>query len=108
MLRKRTQDDYIISPVKIYIAKYFIQIALKYLNFDYSLSVSYPDKLVCIDSSKKIIFKVPKDFYREDKTIEFSFTNRKTISELKWKPYINLKSLIHQMIDYQLLLERKS
>ena len=85
MLQIKKPDDFVIGTGKVHSVKDFIKIAFQYVNLDY----------------KKYI-KIDKKLFRpNDKTIlKANFSKAK--NKLKWKPKISFKSLVKEMVDYDL------
>ena len=85
MMQLRKPQDFVIGSGKIHTVKDFIKLAFKHVNLNYK-------KYIKIDS---------KLFRPNDKVIlKANFNKAKRI--LKWKPTITFKSLVKEMVEYDL------
>ena len=98
MLQKKNPDDYVISTGKQYSVKQFVNYTLEYLNIKFKWkgkgikSKCYDDKGICI-------IECDKEYYRPLEVDTLLGNSRKARKELNWKPKINLKSLVKDMVD---------
>ena len=90
MLQIKKPRDFVIGTGKTHTVKDFLKIAFKSQNLDYR-------KYLVID--KKLLRKTDKIILRAD------FKKAKTL--LKWKPQINFKSLINEMVNFDLNKQEK-
>ena len=77
--------DFVIGTGKIHTVKDFVKIAFERVNLDYK-------KYITIDKK----FYRPNDKY----VLKADFSKAKKI--LKWKPKIKFKSLVHEMVDFDM------
>ena len=85
MMQLKKPQDFVIGSGKIHTVKDFIKLAFKHVNLNYK-------KYIKIDS---------KLFRPNDKVIlKANFNKAKRI--LKWKPTITFKSLVKEMVEYDL------
>ena len=85
MMQLKKPQDFVIGSGKIHTVKDFIKLAFKHVNLNYK-------KYIKIDS---------KLFRPNDKvTLKANFNKAKKI--LKWKPRITFKSLVKEMVEYDL------
>ena len=98
MLQKKNPSDYVISTGKQYTVKQFVNYTLEYLNIKFKWkgkgikSKCYDDKGICI-------IECDKEYYRPLEVDTLLGNSRKARKELNWKPKINLKSLVKDMVD---------
>lgn len=90
MLQIKKPRDFVIGTGKTHTVKDFLKIAFKSQNLDYR-------KYLVID--KKLLRKTDKIILRAD------YKKAKTI--LKWKPQINFRSLINEMVNFDLNKQEK-
>ena len=101
MLQKKTPADYVISTGKQYTVKQFVNYTLEYLDIKFTWrgkgikSKCYNNKGVCI-------IECDKEYYRPLEVDTLLGNSRKARKELNWKPKINLKSLVKDMVDSEL------
>ncbi len=101
MLQKKTPADYVISTGKQYTVKQFVNYTLEYLDIKFTWrgkgikSKCYNNKGVCI-------IECDKEYYRPLEVDTLLGNSRKAQKELNWKPKINLKSLVKDMVDSEL------
>ena len=85
MMQLKKPQDFVIGSGKIHTVKDFIKLAFKHVNLNYK-------KYIKIDS---------KLFRPNDKvTLKANFNKAKKI--LKWRPTITFKSLVKEMVEYDL------
>ena len=85
MLQIRKPNDFVIGSGKIHSVKDFIKIAFKRANLDY----------------KKYI-KIDKKLFRPNDNTTLKANSAKAKRDLNWKPKINFKSLVNEMVDFDL------
>ena len=85
MLQIKKPQDFVIGTGKMHSVKDFLKIAFKHVNLDYKKHISIDKKL--FRPNDKIILKA-------------NFNKAKKV--LKWKPQINFKSLVHEMVEHDL------
>ena len=85
MLQLKKPKDFVIGTGKIHTVKDFVKIAFERVNLDYR-------KYITIDKK----FYRPNDKY----VLKADFSRAKKI--LKWKPKIKFKSLVHEMVDFDM------
>ena len=89
MLQLPKPQDFVIGTGKTHSVKDFLKTAFEYVNLDY----------------KKFI-KINKKFMRPNDKIILKADFKKAKKILKWKPKINFKSLVHEMIDHDLKITK--
>ena len=87
MLQNSQAVDYIISSGQIYKIKDILKIAFDYINLDY----------------KKFI-KINEKFMRPSPKIQLFGDNSKIKRELNWQPQTNIKKIIYEMIENDIVL----
>jgi GDPmannose 4,6-dehydratase len=85
MMQLKKPQDFVIGSGKIHTVKDFIKLAFKYANLNYKKYIKIDNKL--FRPNDKIILKA-------------NFSKAKKI--LKWKPTITFKSLVKEMVEYDL------
>ena len=101
ILQAKRPDDFVICTGKQYSIKQFINLVSKELNFP----IKWKGKGInekAFDKNNKCIIEINKKYFRpaEVETLKGSFKKAKKI--LKWKPKHTIKSLIKDMINYEL------
>lgn len=87
MLQNSQALDYVISSGNIYRVKDILKIAFDYVNLDY----------------KKFI-KINPDFIRPSPKIQLFGDNSKIKKDLNWQPQTNIKKIIYEMIENDIVL----
>lgn len=87
MLQNSQATDYIISSGNVYKIKDIIKIAFEYVNLDY----------------KKFI-KINPKFIRPSPQIQLFGDNSKIKKELNWQPQTDIKKIIYEMIENDIVL----
>ena len=87
MLQNSQATDYVISSGNVYKIKDIIKIAFEYVNLDY----------------KKFI-KINPKFIRPSPQIQLFGDNSKIKKELNWQPQTDIKKIIYEMIENDIVL----
>jgi GDPmannose 4,6-dehydratase len=85
MLQQNKADDFVIGSGNVHSVKQFLNLAFSKVKLDY----------------KKYI-KIDKKLYRSNDKILLRADFRKAQKILKWKPKINFKMLVHEMVDHDI------
>ena len=101
MLQKKTPSDYVIATGKQYSVKDFINIVLNELNFKFVWK-GKGIKTKCYDHNRNCIIECDKKYFRPLEVDTLLGDSRKARKELKWKPKINLRLLVKEMINSEL------
>ena len=101
MLQKKIPSDYVISTGRQYTVKQFVNFTLQELNIKYSWQ-GKGIKEKCFDSNGNCIVACDKEYFRPLEVDTLLGNSRKARKELKWKPKINIKSLVREMINFDM------
>ena len=110
MLQQDKPDDFVIATGKNHSIKYFLKEAFSYINLNYEIidlskmeEVNADNEIKKLQERKDKIFVVqhPK-YYRPAEVNELLGDPTKAKKLLNWSPKVDLKSLIHMMIDEDL------
>jgi len=85
MLQLKKPDDFVIGTGTLHTVKDFIKLAYNRVGLDY----------------KKFI-RIDKKLFRPNDKIILKANSKKAKNILKWKPSINFKSLVNEMVDHDL------
>lgn len=85
MLQLKKPDDFVIGTGTLHTVKDFIKLAFSRVGLDY----------------KKFI-RIDKKLFRPNDKIILKANSKKARNILKWKPSINFKSLVNEMVDHDL------
>jgi len=85
MLQLKKPDDFVIGTGNLHTVKDFIKLAFNRVGLDY----------------KKFI-RIDKKLFRPNDKIILKANSKKAKNILKWKPSINFKSLVNEMVDHDL------
>lgn len=102
MLQQKFPRDFVICTGKEYSIKFFCEIVLQKLRFNYEWIGKGTNERAIDRRTKKIIIKINKKFYRpaEVDYLRGSFQNAK--KHLKWYPETKLNDLIDLMVKFEL------
>ena len=89
MMQLNTPQDFVIGSGKIHTVRDFVKLAFKHVNLDY----------------KKYI-KIDKKLFRPNDKIVLKANFNKAKKILKWKPKITFKSLVKEMVEYDLKIDK--
>ena len=101
MLQKKTPSDYVISTGRQYSVKDFVNIVLKELNFKFVWK-GKGIKTKCYDHKGNCIIECDKKYFRPLEVDTLLGDSKKARKELNWKPRINLKLLVREMVNSEL------
>jgi GDPmannose 4,6-dehydratase len=100
MLQQKNPDDYVIATGKTHSVREFINLTLKYLNFEYKWVGQGMKERVINSKNGKTIIKIDKEFFRPAEVDLLIGNPGKAKRKLKWKPNTSLKKLVKLMVDY--------
>ena len=101
ILQHKKPEDFVICTGKQYSIKQFINLVAKELNFKIEWKGSGINEKA-YDKDGKIIIECKKKYFRPAEVDTLKGNYAKARKLLKWKPVHNLKSLIKDMVDYEL------
>ena len=100
MMQKKIPKDYVIASGRQYSVKRFIDLVLKELKMKFKWK-GKGINLKCIDENGNIIIECSKSYFRPLEVDTLLGDARKARRELKWKNRTSIKSLIKEMIKYE-------
>ena len=103
MLQKKTPSDYVISTGKQHTVKQFVNFVLNELNIKYYWK-GKGAKSKCFDKSGNCIIECDKEYFRPLEVDTLLGDSKKARKELKWKPKINVKALVKEMVNSELTI----
>ena len=101
MLQKKIPSDYVISTGRQYTVKQFVNFTLQELNIKYSWR-GKGIKEKCFDSNGNCIVACDKEYFRPLEVDTLLGNSTKARKELKWKPKTDIKSLVREMINFDM------
>ena len=101
MLQKKTPSDYVISTGKQHTVKEFVNLVLNELNIKYYWK-GKGAKSKCFDKNANCIIECDKEYFRPLEVDTLLGDSKKARKELKWKPKINVKTLVKEMVNSEL------
>ena len=107
MLQKKTPSDYVIATGTQYSVKEFVNMALKELkiNFTWKGKNIYSK---CYDHLGNCIIECDKKYFRPLEVDTLLGDAKKARKELNWRPKINIKNLVKEMVNAELKVLNKS
>jgi GDPmannose 4,6-dehydratase len=100
MMQHKKPDDYVIATGKQYTVKEFVNLTAKLLN----LKINWKGKGInekAYSKEGKAIIEIDKKYFRPTEVNSLLGSAIKARRILKWKPKINLQTLIKDMISYE-------
>ena len=97
ILQQKKPDDFVIATGKQYTVKQFINLTCKELN----LQIKWKGKGLnetALDKNGKAVIKIDKNYFRPSEVDSLLGDSAKAKKVLNWRPKINLKQLIKEMI----------
>ena len=101
MLQKKTPSDYVISTGKQYTVKQFINLVLEELGIEYKWKGKGMNEK-CYDTNGNCIVACDKEYFRPLEVDTLLGNSSKAKRELKWKPKTSIKSLVKEMVNFDL------
>jgi len=101
MMQQKKPSDYVIATGKQYSVKEFVDLVLQELNIKF-LWKGNGVKAKCYIKKNKSIIECDKEYFRPLEVDTLLGNASKAKRELKWKPKINIKSLVKEMVHYEM------
>ena len=101
MLQKKSPSDFVIATGKQYSVKQFIDFTLRELGMKFFWK-GKGIKSKCYDSKGNCFIECDKEYYRPLEVDTLLGNARKAKKELNWKPKINIKMLVKEMVSFEL------
>ncbi len=102
MLQKKIPSDYVIATGKQYSVKQFVNLVLKELKIKYTWKGKGINSK-CYDEKGNCIIACDKEYFRPLEVDTLLGNPKKAMKELNWKPKANIKSLVKEMVNSELL-----
>tara|TARA_B100001121_G_scaffold266456_1_gene249105 strand:+ start:579 stop:1631 length:1053 start_codon:yes stop_codon:yes gene_type:complete len=103
MLQQKKPKDYVIATGKQITVKKFVNMVLDELGIDFLWTGKGMNNSCYIRNSKKKIVAIDKNYYRPLEVDTLLGNSSKAKKELKWKISYNLKSMIKEMVNEELV-----
>jgi GDPmannose 4,6-dehydratase len=101
MMQKKKPSDYVIATGKQHTVKQFVDLTLNQLGIkSYWKGSGVNTK--CFDVSGRCIVQCDKEYFRPLEVDTLLGDPTKARKELKWKPKINIKMLVKEMVDSEI------
>ena len=101
MMQKKKASDYVIATGKQYTVKQFVDLTLNQLGIKYYWRGSGV-KTKCFDMSGRCIVQCDKEYFRPLEVDTLLGDPTKARKELNWRPKINIKMLVKEMVDSEI------
>ena len=101
MLQKKKPSDYVISTGKQYTVKQFVNLVLQELSIKYRWRGKGINEK-CYDSDNNCIVACDEEYFRPLEVDTLLGNSRKARRELKWKPKTSIKTLVREMVNFDL------
>ncbi len=101
MLQKKKPSDYVISTGKQYTVKQFVNLVLQELSIKYKWRGKGINEK-CYDGDNNCIIACNREYFRPLEVDTLLGNSRKARKELKWKPKTSIKTLVKEMVNFDL------
>ena len=101
MMQKKKPSDYVIATGRQYTVKQFVDLTLNQLGIKYYWKGSGVNTK-CFDISGRCIIQCDKEYFRPLEVDTLLGDPTKARKELNWKPKINIKMLVKEMVDSEI------
>jgi len=102
MMQKKKPSDFVIATGKQYTVKQFVNLTLNQLGIKYYWKGSGV-KTKCFDMNGRCIVQCDKEYFRPLEVDTLLGDPTKAKKELNWKPKINIKMLVKEMVNSEIL-----
>ena len=102
MLQRKKPSDYVIATGKQHTVKEFVEFVLNELKIKHYWKGT-GIKTKCYDTKNNCIIECDKEYFRPLEVDTLLGNSKKAQKELKWKPKINIKMLVKEMVSSELL-----
>ena len=101
MLQKKKPSDYVISTGKQFTVKQFVNLVLRELKIKYRWQGKGINEK-CYDENNNCIVACDKEYFRPLEVDTLLGNSKKARKELKWKPKTSIKTLVKEMVNFDL------
>jgi len=101
MLQKKSPSDYVIATGKQCTVKQFVNLVLRELKIKYTWIGSGINEK-CYDKKGNCIVACSKEYFRPLEVDTLLGNSTKAKKELNWKPKTSIKTLVKEMVDFEL------
>jgi GDPmannose 4,6-dehydratase len=101
ILQNKKPSDYVIATGKQYSVKEFVNLTLDELKIKYSWK-GKGIKSKCFDEKGRCIIECDKEYFRPLEVDTLLGNSKKALKELKWKPKIQIKQLVKEMVKSEI------
>ena len=101
MMQRKNPSDYVISTGKQFTVKQFVDFTLKELGIKFKWK-GKGINLKCYDENGNCMVACSKDYFRPLEVDTLLGDSKKARKELNWKPKINIKQLVKEMVNFEL------
>ena len=101
MLQKKSPTDFVIATGKQHSVKQFIDLTLKELGIPFTWK-GKGIKAKCYDSKGNCFIECDKEYYRPLEVDTLLGDAKKAKKELNWKPKVDIKMLVKEMVSFEL------
>ena len=101
MMQQKKPPDFVIATGKQHTVKQFVNLTLQELNIKYTWK-GKGIKSKCYDTKGNCIIQCDKAYHRPLEVDTLLGNPKKAKKELNWKPKINIKTLIKEMVNFDL------
>ena len=101
MMQKKTPSDYVVSTGKQYTVKQFVNLVLQELSIKYQWRGKGINEK-CYDDNNNCIVACNKEYFRPLEVDTLLGDSKKARKDLKWKPKTSIKTLVKEMVNFDL------
>ena len=102
MLQSDNPDDYVLATNKMYSVREFVEEAFKIKGFDIAWKGKGLNEIGYDRNTGKELIFVSEKYYRPCEVDELLGDSSKAFKELGWKPKIDFKTLVKEMVDFDI------
>tara|TARA_Y100000768_G_scaffold385077_1_gene370393 strand:+ start:429 stop:1487 length:1059 start_codon:yes stop_codon:yes gene_type:complete len=99
MLQQESPEDFVVSTGLQYSVQEFIEMVAEEIGIDIKWQGSGVDMIGINKENNKTIIKVDKNYFRPAEVDTLVGESKKAAEKLNWKPKINIKTLIKEMVE---------
>ena len=108
ILQHKNPDDFVIATNETYSVRDFVSLTCKELGINFKWSGNGVNEKAINKKNNKTFIKISPRYYRKGEVNYLLGDSNKALKILKWKPKVNLSSLVKIMVKEELnLLQNK-
>ena len=107
ILQKKKPDDYVICSEKSYSVRQFVEAAYQNIGVKIIWRGNGLKEVGLDKKSKKVLIRISPKYFRPNEVDNLKGSSAKARKILKWRNTVSFKSLVEEMVSYEINVEKK-